>query len=77
MSKPEKCVPLLSWIRQASEKEIEKTGTTIGMLRQIAHGHRAASAKRAVLIEIASAGQVTRQDLRPNDWPEVWPELAA
>lgn len=29
-----------------------------------------------VLIEKATAGKVTRQDLRPDDWRETWPELA-
>jgi DNA-binding transcriptional regulator YdaS (Cro superfamily) len=29
------------------------------------------------LIEIAVGGKVTRQDLRPNDWQKIWPELAA
>ena len=27
-------------------------------------------------IERATAGAVTRQDLRPNDWESIWPELA-
>lgn len=26
-------------------------------------------------IERASDGAVTRQDLRPNDWQDIWPEL--
>lgn len=28
-------------------------------------------------IELATAGKVTRKDLRPDDWQRVWPELAA
>lgn len=28
-------------------------------------------------IERLCAGKVTRKDLRPNDWQEIWPELAA
>ena len=27
-------------------------------------------------IERATAGEVTRKDLRPNDWVDIWPELA-
>lgn len=27
-------------------------------------------------IEKASKGAVTRQELRPNDWQRIWPELA-
>ncbi len=30
-----------------------------------------------VRIEKVTAGAVTRRDLRPNDWQEIWPELAA
>jgi DNA-binding transcriptional regulator YdaS (Cro superfamily) len=26
-------------------------------------------------IEVATAGAVTRRDLRPDDWHRIWPEL--
>lgn len=32
--------------------------------------------RRAIQIERATQGQVTRKDLRPDDWHEIWPELA-
>lgn len=32
--------------------------------------------ERCVPIERASGGLVTRRDLRPNDWADIWPELA-
>lgn len=32
--------------------------------------------KRCVQIEQATGGAVTRRDLRPDDWAEIWPELA-
>jgi DNA-binding transcriptional regulator YdaS (Cro superfamily) len=28
------------------------------------------------LIEAATDGEVTRKDLRPDDWQKIWPELA-
>lgn len=31
----------------------------------------------AVRIEQASGGQVTRPELRPQDWQEIWPELVS
>ena len=31
--------------------------------------------KRCVAIEAATKGKVTRKDLRPHDWQEIWPEL--
>lgn len=33
--------------------------------------------ERCVAIERATNGAVTRRDLRPDDWHEIWPELAA
>jgi DNA-binding transcriptional regulator YdaS (Cro superfamily) len=30
---------------------------------------------RCAAIEQATNGQVTRKDLRPNDWASIWPEL--
>lgn len=33
--------------------------------------------KICVLIERSTAGAVTRRDLRPDDWHEIWPELAS
>lgn len=32
--------------------------------------------ERCVPIEKATAGAVTRRDLRPDDWHQIWPELA-
>ena len=34
-------------------------------------------AEYCTAIERATGGQVTRRDLRPNDWQQIWPELAA
>lgn len=30
---------------------------------------------RCIEIERATDGQVTRQELRPDDWHKIWPEL--
>jgi DNA-binding transcriptional regulator YdaS (Cro superfamily) len=32
--------------------------------------------KKCVLIEQVSGGAVSRKDLRPDDWGDIWPELA-
>jgi len=32
--------------------------------------------ERCYAIERATSGAVTRKDLRPDDWHEIWPELA-
>ena len=39
-------------------------------------GIRPVPIERCVAIERATEGTVTRRDLRPDDWHEIWPELA-
>lgn len=50
--------------------------TTLGHLRNVMYGYRPCSAELASAIERTSAGVVTRQVMRPDDWRDVWPELA-
>lgn len=40
-----------------------------------ASGGRPVPSHRCVAIEVATGGQVTRKDLRPDDWQRIWPEL--
>ncbi|HBO23552.1 MAG TPA: hypothetical protein DD649_11770 [Providencia sp.] len=53
----------------------DKLGVSKSFLSQMASGISAISPKRCVEIEIATNSNVTRKDLRPNDWHEIWPEL--
>lgn len=39
-------------------------------------GVRPVPIERCLTIEAATNGVVSRIDLRPNDWREIWPELA-
>lgn len=39
-------------------------------------GKRPVPPKHCQAIERLTSGQVTRKDLRPNDWQNYWPELA-
>jgi DNA-binding transcriptional regulator YdaS (Cro superfamily) len=39
-------------------------------------GKRSVPIERCVAIERATGGEVTRRDLRPDDWQAIWPELA-
>ncbi len=39
-------------------------------------GKRPVPIIHCVAIERATDGAVTRKELRPNDWPLIWPELA-
>lgn len=50
-------------------------GISISFLSQMASGDAPISPRRCVEIEHATAGAVSRRDLRPNDWQAIWPEL--
>jgi DNA-binding transcriptional regulator YdaS (Cro superfamily) len=50
-------------------------GVSPDMVYQWIKGIRPVSAERCVAIEQATAGAVTRKDLRPDDWHLIWPEL--
>ena len=54
----------------------EKLRIHPSFLSQMISGDRAISPERCVLIEHATKGQVTRKDLRPDDWERIWPELS-
>lgn len=68
---------LLDWLKTATDAQVEGTGTTRAYLRLIAYGHKTASAEIAARTESATSGLVTRRDLRPEDWRQIWPELTA
>lgn len=51
-------------------------GVSVSYLSQMASGAAAISPARCVAIEQATAGAVTRRDLRPDDWAAIWPELS-
>ena len=38
-------------------------------------GKRAVPVHHCVAIERATEGAVSRRDLRPHDWQDIWPEL--
>lgn len=37
---------------------------------------RGVPVQRCVVIERLTQGAITRRDLRPRDWQQIWPELA-
>lgn len=51
------------------------TGLSPAYIWQIANGIRPVPIERCVAIERATGRKVTRQDLRPDDWHLIWPEL--
>lgn len=68
---------LLAWLKSATDADVNRTGTTRAYLRMIAYGYKTASAEIAARTELATNGAVTRKELRPDDWRQIWPELAA
>jgi DNA-binding transcriptional regulator YdaS (Cro superfamily) len=68
---------LLAWLKAATDTDVARTGTTRAYLRLIAYGHKIASAEIAARTESATKGSVTRKELRPEDWRQIWPELSA
>ncbi len=68
---------LLKWVKTATQEQIDKTKTTRGYLLQVAYGNKTASAELASRLESVTGGQVTRKQLRPDDWAVIWPELVA
>ena len=54
----------------------KQIGVPAPLLSQWRTGSRPVPIERCVTIETATKGAVTRKDLRPDDWHQIWPELA-
>jgi len=50
-------------------------GVNQSMVYQMIKGLRPVPEKVCVRIEQATNGAVSRKDLRPGEWAEIWPEL--
>lgn len=61
--------------RGTAKKLAEDLGISSSYLSQLASGLAPLSPKVCVSIERFTSGAVTRQDLRPKDWRDLWPEL--
>jgi DNA-binding transcriptional regulator YdaS (Cro superfamily) len=53
----------------------QRVGISQSMISQISTGLRPCPIPTCVAIERETGGSVTRKDLRPDDWQEIWPEL--
>ena len=53
----------------------ESVGTTSGHLANVSYGYKTLGEKVCVAVEQKTKGKVTRQELRPTDWQDIWPEL--
>ncbi|WPU24968.1 YdaS family helix-turn-helix protein [Cedecea neteri] len=60
--------------RGAARDLAAQLGISKSYLSQIATGKSPASPARCIEIEKATDSEVTRIDMRPSDWREIWPE---
>jgi len=70
---------LRQWTKEKAGRPIflaVEIGASPVLISQWATGKRAVPIERCVPIERATQGEVSRIDLRPDDWQEIWPELA-
>ena len=70
---------LKSWIeseRGRSTALAKAIDVPPSFVSKMVSGDKAVPLERCVAIEVATHGAVTRQDLRPDDWQKIWPELA-
>lgn len=61
--------------RGAKTKLAEQVGAYTSDLSDWVNGSRPVPVHRCLAIEAATNGEVTRRDLRPDDWQKIWPEL--
>lgn len=69
---------LLDYVKtRATQRELAtKLAITPVLINQWANQKRPIPPERCVEIERATDGEVTRPELRPDDWQRIWPELA-
>lgn len=58
------------------EIKTDRLGVTPEFVSQLKRRIRPIPLDRCVSIEQATDGEVSRKDLRPDDWHLIWPELA-
>lgn len=65
------------FVRHGQKSELARAiGVPAILVSQWSLGQRPVPIARCKAIESATDGAVTCKDLRPDDWHEIWPELA-
>ncbi|ALQ51884.1 transcriptional regulator [Nitrosomonas ureae] len=59
-----------------SNRFAKRIGVPLPSVSHWRHNKRQVPLAKALLIESATNGLVTRKELRPDDWQTWWPELA-
>ena len=55
----------------------QSLGISRAYLHQMASGRRSVPPRLVPRIRAFTGGRVLERELRPHDWAEIWPELAA
>lgn len=63
--------------RGAANRLADRLQVSKSYLSQMVTGRTPISPARCVKIEDATNGEVSREELRPHDWQDIWPELKA
>ena len=67
---------LKDYTNEHSQSELAKAiGFAPSFVNQWVSGKRPIPVVACVAIERVTGGKVTRQELRPDDWMDIWPEL--
>jgi DNA-binding transcriptional regulator YdaS (Cro superfamily) len=69
---------LTDWMSKARGRSLllaKALGVSQASTSDWSTGKKGVPAERCVPIEQATEGAVTRRDLRPADWGDIWPEL--
>ncbi|OBU09829.1 transcriptional regulator [Morganella psychrotolerans] len=61
--------------RGGAKKLAENLGVSSSYLSQMASGRVPVPPARCPAIEKETGGAVTRRELRPDDWAQIWPDL--
>jgi len=67
------------WVNEQRGRSLaiaQALGVTPPVVSDWVTGKKGVPLERCVQIERATNGEVTRRDLRPDDWQQIWPELA-
>lgn len=70
---------LHAWLKGKSgrsQKLAKGIGVPASFISKLRSGKKKVPIARCVAIERFTGGEVTRKDLRPDDWQNYWPELA-
>ena len=50
-------------------------GVAASTVSEWCSGRRPVPIRRCIAVENATGGRITRRELRPDDWADIWPEL--